>query len=268
MLTFPFERWKPIISQWRHNERDSVSNHRRLDCLPNLLFTRRSNKTSILRVSGLCEGNSPVTGEFLAQRPVTRKMFPFGDVIMIRLIFRNILHPRDPDVYFNIPVTSFRSTVRHGIMSDVEPDPDEVTEIFLNYARATFVNGINNVIPRSPLQVEYKGRYWNIIVIVVVVIVIVIVIVIIDSVIVIVIIIIIIIIIIMWYDGVVTSNPFRITGPFVWEIHRSVMDFPHKRPAIRIFHDLRRFNAHVTSLMICGLGNLWWTGVMIRIYIF
>ena len=27
-------------------------------------------------------GNSPVTGEFPAQRPVTRKMFPFDDVIM------------------------------------------------------------------------------------------------------------------------------------------------------------------------------------------
>ena len=30
----------------------------------------------------LCKGNSPVTGEFPAQGSVTRKMFPFGDVIM------------------------------------------------------------------------------------------------------------------------------------------------------------------------------------------
>ena len=29
---------------------------------------RRSKKTSKLRVTGLCEGNSPVTGEFPAQR--------------------------------------------------------------------------------------------------------------------------------------------------------------------------------------------------------
>ena len=29
---------------------------------------RRSKKTSRLRVAGLCDGNSPVTGEFLAQR--------------------------------------------------------------------------------------------------------------------------------------------------------------------------------------------------------
>ena len=34
--------------QWRHNERDAVSNHRRLDCLLNRLFSRRSKKTSKL----------------------------------------------------------------------------------------------------------------------------------------------------------------------------------------------------------------------------
>ena len=33
----------------------------------NLLFRRRSKKISKLRVTGLCEGNSPVTGEFPAQ---------------------------------------------------------------------------------------------------------------------------------------------------------------------------------------------------------
>ena len=53
--------------QWRHNERDGVSNHRRLDCLLNCLFRRRSKETSKLRITGLCEGNSPVTGEFPAQ---------------------------------------------------------------------------------------------------------------------------------------------------------------------------------------------------------
>ena len=39
-------------------------------------------KTSKPRVTGLCGGNSLVTGEFPSQRPVTRKMFPFDDVIM------------------------------------------------------------------------------------------------------------------------------------------------------------------------------------------
>ena len=54
--------------QWRHNERDGVSNHQTHDCLLNRLFSRRSKKTSNLRVTGLYEGNSLVTGEFSAQR--------------------------------------------------------------------------------------------------------------------------------------------------------------------------------------------------------
>ena len=57
-----------IILQWCHNERDCVSNHRRLDALRNRLFRRRSKKPSKLRVTGLFEGNSPVTGEFPSQR--------------------------------------------------------------------------------------------------------------------------------------------------------------------------------------------------------
>ena len=59
--------------QWCHNECDGISNHQPHDCLPNRLFQRRSKKSSKLRVTGLCAGNSPVTGEFPAQRSVTRK---------------------------------------------------------------------------------------------------------------------------------------------------------------------------------------------------
>ena len=69
--------------QWRYNGRDSVSNHQPHDCLFNLLFRRRPKKTSKLRDTGLCSGNSPVTGEFPAKWPITRKMFPFDDVIMV-----------------------------------------------------------------------------------------------------------------------------------------------------------------------------------------
>ena len=56
------------ILQWRHNERDDVWNHQSHDCLLNCLFRRRSRTTSKLRVTGLCAGNSPVTGEFPTQR--------------------------------------------------------------------------------------------------------------------------------------------------------------------------------------------------------
>ena len=73
---------KRLASQWRHNGRDGVSNHQPHHCLLNRLFGRRSKKTSKLRVTGLCAVNSPVTGEFSAQKPVTQKMFPFDDVTM------------------------------------------------------------------------------------------------------------------------------------------------------------------------------------------
>ena len=57
-------------SQWYHNERDGVSNHRRLGCLLNRLFRLRSKKISKLRVTGLYGGNSPVTPH---KGPVTWK---------------------------------------------------------------------------------------------------------------------------------------------------------------------------------------------------
>ena len=50
--------------QWRHNERDGVSTHQPHDCLLNRLFRYRSNQTSKLRGTGLCEGNSPLTDRF------------------------------------------------------------------------------------------------------------------------------------------------------------------------------------------------------------
>ena len=42
----------------------------------------RSKKTSKLRVTGLCVGNSPRPVNSPHKGPVTRKMFPFDDVIM------------------------------------------------------------------------------------------------------------------------------------------------------------------------------------------
>ena len=53
--------------QWRHNGRDSVPNHQPHDCLVNCLLRHKSKKISKLRVTGLCAGNSPGTGEFPAQ---------------------------------------------------------------------------------------------------------------------------------------------------------------------------------------------------------
>ena len=56
----------PCSSKWRHNGRDSVSNHQPHDCFLDRLFRHRSKKTSKLRVTGLCAGNSQEAGEFPA----------------------------------------------------------------------------------------------------------------------------------------------------------------------------------------------------------
>ena len=68
----------PEPLHWRLNNHDGVSNHQPHGCLLNRLFRRRSKKTSKLRVTGLCAGNSPGpvkkcgeftgAGEFPAQR--------------------------------------------------------------------------------------------------------------------------------------------------------------------------------------------------------
>ena len=68
--------------QWRHNERDNVSNYRRLDCLLNLCSVadqrKQQNSASLPFVRGIHRRpvNSPHKG------PVTRKTFPCEDVIM------------------------------------------------------------------------------------------------------------------------------------------------------------------------------------------
>ena len=54
-------------SHCRHNGQDGVSGHQPHRSLLNRLFRCRSKKTSKLRVTGICVGNSPVTGEFPVQ---------------------------------------------------------------------------------------------------------------------------------------------------------------------------------------------------------
>ena len=80
-----------ITLHWRHNERNGVSNHQPHECLLNRLFSRRLSKTSKLRVIGLCEGNSPVTSEFPAQRASNAENVSIDDVIM----FGWIQHDKD-----------------------------------------------------------------------------------------------------------------------------------------------------------------------------
>ena len=80
VITLTSHEHHGVSLRWRHNDHDGVSNHQPHHCLLNCLFGRRSKKTSKLRVTGLCAGNSP--GNSPHKWPVTRKMFPFDDVIM------------------------------------------------------------------------------------------------------------------------------------------------------------------------------------------
>ena len=73
---------------WRHNDHGGVSNHQPHDCLLNRLFSRRSKKTSKLRVTGLCAGKSPGPVISPHKGTVRRKMFSFDDVI-VWVIFTN-----------------------------------------------------------------------------------------------------------------------------------------------------------------------------------
>ena len=66
--------------QWRHNERDVVSNHQRL--LLKRFFRRISKKTSKFYVTALCEEDHRWLVYTPHKGPVTRKIFPFDDVIM------------------------------------------------------------------------------------------------------------------------------------------------------------------------------------------
>ena len=101
-----------ITLQWSHNDHDGVWNHMRLDCLLNRLIRRRSKKTSKFHVTGLCEGNPPVTGGLTSQRAsnaenvfiwwrhrrVPATMWRHRDcdlwTAILFLIFQTIVYPR------------------------------------------------------------------------------------------------------------------------------------------------------------------------------
>ena len=93
---------------WRHNERDGVPNHRCLDCLLDLcsgaVQRNHLSSASLTFVMGIYRGpvDSPHKG------PVTRKLFPFDDVIMKRRFYvillscfqyftQSLLHPSGGD---------------------------------------------------------------------------------------------------------------------------------------------------------------------------
>ena len=111
--------------RWHHNECDDVSSNRRLDCLLNHLFRCRSMKIIKHHVSGLCQGNPPVTGEFPSQRASNAKNYSIWwrhheiNCIQCMCIFRG---------FSRLVVAS------HRCLSDVEP------RVFAIWIRATDIS--------------------------------------------------------------------------------------------------------------------------------
>ena len=73
--------------QWRHNKRYGVSNHWRLDCLLNQAQVKEKNQGSVSQP--FVRGIHRLPVEFPHKGSVTRKMFPFDDVIMYPVFFQN-----------------------------------------------------------------------------------------------------------------------------------------------------------------------------------
>ena len=118
-----------LILQWRHNERDGVSNHQPHVCLLNRLFRRRPKKTSKLCVTALCEGNSPVTGEFPTEKASNAEIFfiwwHHHDIVWLRLGVDKQVHTVQCDVIIN-PRNNVKqlqnveqSVIIHSLVSDI-----------------------------------------------------------------------------------------------------------------------------------------------------
>ena len=101
--------FQKVTLQRRHHERDSISNHQHLHCLLSRLFGRRSKKTSKLSVTGLCDGNPPVTGEFPSQRAsnvenvsswndmeLLSQWFDYGNNIITFIFYLKAISPKTP----------------------------------------------------------------------------------------------------------------------------------------------------------------------------
>ena len=53
-----------------------------VDICPTFIYTMTSSNGNMSALLALCAGNSPVTGEFLSQRPVTRSVAVFFDLYL------------------------------------------------------------------------------------------------------------------------------------------------------------------------------------------
>ena len=138
--------------QWHHNERDGVSNHRHLDGLLNRLSRRRSKTVSKLRVTSFARGihqwpvNSPYKG------PVTRKIFPFDDIIMMLIDIQAFSLKMFENVVYEMLSISYRPQCVIGyLLSYPLVSSEHITslsagskQVWANFAKANMISASRN----------------------------------------------------------------------------------------------------------------------------
>ena len=118
--------------QWRHNEHHSAPNHQRPHCLPNCRFRGRSKKTSKLRFTSPCAGNSPVTGKFPTQKASNAENVCIDAVTMkMKKVYTFLVVNMNPSrvVYGAFRREDF-AVLEHPIYYDVLSDQDHCCSIF------------------------------------------------------------------------------------------------------------------------------------------
>ena len=126
----------------------------------------RSKKTSGHRVTGFCEGNSPVTGEFPAQMASNANIFPFDDVIMFVFWGFFYRYPRccvfaysSPSwgssqparCYTGIPTSTIMAATNTMVYMEVIYDDNEMLSALL-----ALVSGIHRLISPHKGQVMWR----------------------------------------------------------------------------------------------------------------
>ena len=147
--------------QWRHNGRDRVSNHQPHDCLLNRLFRRRLKKTSKLRATGLCAGNSPGTGEFPAQRANNAEnvsiWWRHDDLTHLQNDVIAVIRPNEMQlwiVYIQCNLTCKRNDIHNDELT--KPNLSIVLEVELNEP-VTKLSGLEQQHDRMIKSVSYTA---------------------------------------------------------------------------------------------------------------
>ena len=142
----------PLV--WRHNEREGVSHHQPHQRLLNRLFGRRSKKTSKLGVTGLCAGNSPVTGEFPPQRASNAEIFPFDDVIMNSHLIQSTNIEQPDDIYPHWKATTH-------ICALFNPSNAEIGIFRGNWVNVITIEGLDPCVTRSSTTWQVKATPFS-----------------------------------------------------------------------------------------------------------